>query len=1084
MKSYKLMFSLLIVMLLSISMVSAFNFDDVLTYENEDKTAVIHNCDLWLGTCLNQGELLGKAELKSHKSVDEPREVFAGKNRSVMHYEFKNWKGGDGDLGEVYFTNVKSGKLVEKDYYFARAIYEDVVKEDKEEVCNDELYKGVLTNTCREVVVGTYIINEVVRYETIEDNKIPEGDSEIHLFTDVAQGDEIDGVWTIKGKKIKKHAVWIDSLSEGLVGYWGLDETSGTSAENIYSGLYNGTLSGTSSFNTTEAINDNSVFFNNGQITMTGSNQLGNQANMSYSMWLFPKTGCSTNYDTIVMAGQNVNGMVMDLVGATCEIRLFFVSGGGQVLTGDNVVAQTWNHIVFTHTAGGDTKVYLDGSEIVTSTGKSWTTSGSVYFGQSEAGSEYLRNSNLDEIAIYNRTLNSTEVAYLYDGGAGTFYSATIPSIMTAVLSAPEDYYNTTDPTPSLSANFTGNVVNNVTEVHYLIYNDSDSLIENITETGLELVSYNKTWTTTALTDDTYTWAVYGYGDGGLNASTGNRTFTIDTTPPEINITHPEATTYISLASSYIIGLNYTATDLHLGSCWYNNETANVSIACGTNATINITGGSHTFIVYANDTFNNENSSSVTFFLNTIAENATYDTTAVETQETTISLNLTANNITSFNSTLVYNGTARATTYNANGYSNSTFIITPVGNISFYWNYNLNGINYNSSTYYQFVTALETLNVTSGSCSGGLTNAMCWDFKAENNLTTLTADVDYNFKYGITNSSSKQVYGSFSAISNMCLCINSTIFNSYTMSRGEIQYSKTGYTDRRFYTFSVNRISNTTINNTLYSLINGDATSFLFDFANSQLTPYVSKYASLLRWYPDLNEYKVVEMAETDDKGETIMRVKVEDVDYRVALYHQNGSLIKLLNPVRFACLSSPCTYSVPISDETTDFTSIFGVEGGITYNETNKIFTLTWNDPTQNTDQMRLVVTRERGDSAYTICDTSASGFTGVLTCDSTGYTGSLKAVGYRTASPEVPLFQKIINTISSPFRGDVGLFISLIIFMLMVLIGVFSPIASVILGIVALYPAYLLGSITLPVLIAIAVLGGIVIHFAKRSG
>jgi len=132
----------------------------------------------------------------------------------------------------------------------------------------------------------------------------------------------------------------------------------------------------------------------------------------------------------------------------------------------------------------------------------------------------------------------------------------------------------------------------------------------------------------------------------------------------------------------------------------------------------------------------------------------------------------------------------------------------------------------------------------------------------------------------------------------------------------------------------------------------------------------------------------------------------------------------------------------------------------------------------------MRLLVTRERGDSSFTICDTSASGFTGVLTCDTTGYTGSLRALAYRTASPEVPLFERLINTISSPFKGDVGLFISLIVFMVLALIGIFSPVASVILGIVGLFPAYLLGSITLPVFIAIGVMGGIIIHFAKRSG
>ena len=224
-------------------------------------------------------------------------------------------------------------------------------------------------------------------------------------------------------------------------------------------------------------------------------------------------------------------------------------------------------------------------------------------------------------------------------------------------------------------------------------------------------------------------------------------------------------------------------------------------------------------------------------------------------------------------------------------------------------------------------------------------------------------------------------------------------------------------------------------------------------------------------------------MAKTDDKGETIMRVEVEDVDYRVGLYHQDGTLIKLLNPVRFACLSSPCSYAVYIEDTETDYTSFFDVEGSIEYNTTSKIVTFIWNDPTQNTDSMRLTVERDRGDSAYTICDTSASGFTGVLTCDTTGFTGTLVAKAYRTASPEIPIFNKIINTESTPFRGAVGLLISMILFIILVLIGSYSPIVSIILGVVALLPAYVLGSINFAVLVGIAVLGGIVIHFAKRT-
>ena len=267
-------------------------------------------------------------------------------------------------------------------------------------------------------------------------------------------------------------------------------------------------------------------------------------------------------------------------------------------------------------------------------------------------------------------------------------------------------------------------------------------------------------------------------------------------------------------------------------------------------------------------------------------------------------------------------------------------------------------------------------------------------------------------------------------------------------------------------------------------MLNGDATSFLFEFKNTALTPYTNKFSSLLRWYPNLDEYIVVEMAKTDDKGEAIMRVKVEDVDYRVGLYNQDGTLINLRSPVRFACLSSPCSYSAPVEEDPNDYTSFFGVEANIVYNETSEIWTYIWNDPSQNTESMNLKVTRDRGDQTYTICDTSASGFTGVLICDSTGYTGTLRAVAYRTASPLTPIAQKIINTGSTVFAGALGLFISFIIFLALALIGSYSPIASVILGIVGLFPSYLFGTITLPIFIAIGVIGGLVIHFMKRTG
>ena len=102
-----------------------------------------------------------------------------------------------------------------------------------------------------------------------------------------------------------------------------------------------------------------------------------------------------------------------------------------------------------------------------------------------------------------------------------------------------------------------------------------------------------------------------GWGDN-------NYTISVDTTAPTISIDYPSNTTYTSPRTE----LNYTAVDLGVGldSCWYSLDDglSNTTVVCGQNITgINPLNqnGSRTWRVYANDSFGNENSGSVTFFV-------------------------------------------------------------------------------------------------------------------------------------------------------------------------------------------------------------------------------------------------------------------------------------------------------------------------------------------------------------------------------------------------------------------------------------------------------------------------------------
>jgi len=85
-----------------------------------------------------------------------------------------------------------------------------------------------------------------------------------------------------------------------------------------------------------------------------------------------------------------------------------------------------------------------------------------------------------------------------------------------------------------------------------------------------------------------------------------------DIVHPDISIIYPTSTDY----TSYVTELNYSVGDISLESCWYslNGGRTNMTTTCVDNVTgVSSIEGSNTWVVYANDTSGNENSSSVIF---------------------------------------------------------------------------------------------------------------------------------------------------------------------------------------------------------------------------------------------------------------------------------------------------------------------------------------------------------------------------------------------------------------------------------------------------------------------------------------
>ncbi|MDI6738156.1 MAG: hypothetical protein QME12_06625 [Nanoarchaeota archaeon] len=573
--------------------------------------------------------------------------------------------------------------------------------------------------------------------------------------------------------------------------------------------------------------------------------------------------------------------------------------------------------------------------------------------------------------------------------------------------------------------------------------------------------------------------------------SINNRTLTIDITNPSLNMTI--APTYVSRRTGNVnnVSFNWTASDTYFSSTWLTFNSVNYTpIGTTPNFGYNLsitTGGINYVYVYAVDTAGNMNSSVTSVYLNLYNYSVDYQPYVVQNKETTISFYLSATDTTQYNATLVYNGTAHTMTeyynplYKLLKYTFTTPSVNATTAYPFYINFSLDNEIIKTTNYNQTVQAIPALTIAQ-SCSTAFFRFALFN---EGNLSSLNGTFEYNFKHGLENTDKKETYGTITNSHQIEICTNFSLSDHWIISYGEIIYYSSEYEPRRYYIYNGTYVSTSAQNISLYDIQTADSTTFQLTAETTSLRAYINKYINLLRWYPNLNTYKTVEMGKTDEKGQTLIHVKSADADYRIGLYEHNGSLIKLVEPTRFLCLTSPCSYTIQVSPSDLDYTSLLGIQYTFTFSPTTNIWTFTYSDPSMRTSTMNMTIYKITGTSIYPICNNFYSGYVGVLTCNTTGYTGNLKGVVQRMSSPAQTLVSKLVSILDQPFKSSWGLWLSLLIALPIITIGVmFGPIPALIAGIVSLIPALYFGSISTAVVASIAVMGFIVSHFLKRIG
>ena len=336
-------------MILLVGTVSAPAWGNVLSYSNNDLKVTLRNSILWIFPTSE----IGTAELKSHSSVNEIREVGLG-NQLVMWYDFNFVELYLNGLGKVEFTDMRTGKEIDRDYSF---VYWG--EKERDVYGQGECFININgTQTCESIVIGKEIYETWLPYNSKD---IPKGNIRIGLITYVEVDDKIDGIWTITGRKINKHAEWYANA----IKYTGfengaINRTGSTGITwvwfrgGVYSEDRQAYISTTTVLNGTYSMYTNSTVANQGGVINRTLDE-GAFTDNTFSFWMNTNKTENSGY-TEMWSGTNKNGtyIVYALQQLTdCSNGRICTYDAGWIESPHNYTANTWiRQIIIVNSTG------------------------------------------------------------------------------------------------------------------------------------------------------------------------------------------------------------------------------------------------------------------------------------------------------------------------------------------------------------------------------------------------------------------------------------------------------------------------------------------------------------------------------------------------------------------------------------------------------------------------------------------------------------------------------------------------------------------------------------------------------------
>lgn len=1064
--------------------------------------------------------------LKSHPNVTYVRSIGFGEidekkvNPSLvaMYYDVHSKYKLQDSLGEPLFTDMETGKVVERDY---RYVYQTT-----------EEYE-VPTYSCEPMTAtnGTWIENcqqkgtETKTREIwlpLSDRNIPKGDIRIGIEVASKQGDWIDGIWKIGGEEIDKHAEWASNLDTNLEAFYSFDTGVGTTAYDSLN-VMNLTAVSSATWSTDGLINNAS---NSTQGYWSSSYPGGLNLTFPYTISFWVKTSATPN--GMQVASKKAGGLYPwwfrydSAAPNSIEYLSYDSSPTPQIIDGNITITSAGYHHIFVTADGTNNKMWIDNKyagSVAQSTLHYGADSNFSIGARGDGGT--TANSLIDAAGFWSRELTGAERAQLYNSGAGIQYQDAVPSSLSVSVLEPANNSVFTTHLVNLTTNITRTdadigIVNTSVEVRF-----SNGSIA-VKETNSSSFLGNYTWNLVLPNGNDYNWTAYSWANNSVRYNVSlneNRYFNVSLADPSVTLVSPSDGT---LVSNIYVEFNSTGTgnsyniDNATLFLWFGNGTL---YATKTNTSVSGTGTSFALINQSLDGFASYlwnvqycGSSALGFSCSFAASNnsltfspfsvnsVSYNASVLETTHQFFTLNISANPlVSSVVGTLVYNGSSLATNIenpSSGIYISSTDFDIPLAttdsdNKTLQWRFNVtltdsSVVQQNSSIYGQQVnkTHIFLCNSTYQEPLVNFTTK-----SAENPFPNVNATFKSTFEWFMGNGAGGVVrnlsYENLTEISyefDFCTDTYTTPF----VTTADLEYDAQDYA-LNFYFLRNASFTNTEQEINLHLLNSSKATATTLKVRGDAQRPVEDALIQIQLYDIGTGTYQTIAMAETNFDGEDIVYLNWLESLYKFII-SRDGVVEISTQPYKIG--ETPQIFDIT-TETTYSFSKFEDFQYSLSYNNVTSNFILTYTKPSGEVDEACLRVNRRTAQNDTQICLTCESSSSATLFCNIANQgNGTYVAAFYATGSAD--LVDWISQTIGGSFAQEVydaigvedatayAIFFGVLVFAFFLI----TPVLGVLGLILGLFGAAALGFAPMDYLtyVAIAIMGGIMIWILKR--